>query len=303
VVQRLTILLSLLPATAVAQPIGTIGRQVAANQAFTPVEQYLRGTRVSGAFPLPSDLCALAPAKRIAGEGWITDLRRQVHVPLPNGLGVQVGAEGMLRAHVLGHIQGALGLLLRNRDPLAMGHFVCVGLYGFARPNAISYGHGYIAYAPTLLGQHGHPEALEFVALHELAHQIQAWGFIRDAQARAGGQVRLEAPHTLFSSTARGKELEADCVAGAFFRLARYYVPPQAWAIQYANVLGAALKLGDTNFQHHDHHGTGSERAAAARAGVQVAEALLAFRADAGVVTSDALLSRCGDRVTALGIR
>ena len=258
---------------------------------------------VSGAQPLPSPMCSLVPATRVVGPQWVRDLRSTIPITLSNGAQVVVGAEGMLRAHVLGHIESAFNRLLRNGDPLAKGHFVCVGLYANKERQARSFGQGYIVYGPSLLAAHGHPEALEFVALHEFAHQLQLWRVIDDHQARTAGAIRLEAPHLLFSSTNRGSELEADCVAAAFFRLARLYVPHRMWATQYGNVLVTALKMGDVDFAHHDHHGTGPERVAAAQAGVAVAEGMLAADPTGGRVNAGGLLTQCGLRVGSIGIR
>lgn len=98
------------------------------------------------------------------------------------------------------------------------------------------------------------PYAIRYLAAHELAHgrQHAVTGFAKDL---------------VWSSVL--DELQADCIAGSYLRMAYGYTPDSP---QGEEVRRFAFNIGDREFIHHDWHGNPRLRVAAVSLGMRTAE-------------------------------
>lgn len=95
------------------------------------------------------------------------------------------------------------------------------------------------------------PSAVRYLAAHELAHgrQHAVTGFAKDL---------------VWSSVL--DELQADCIAGSYLRIAYGYTPE---SVQGEAVRRFAYNIGDREYLHHDWHGNPRWRAAAVSRGMR----------------------------------
>ncbi len=179
----------------------------------------------------------------------------------------------------------ALLLFQSHGDPLTDGHTVCVGMNDYPKPNAVSYGAGYIMIDPRVIFMirqvPNYTKAAEYlIYLHEFGHQFQYW-----------------TPHYEFNHdvSARRTELAADCV-GAGLLMAMWAHPKMNYPFDEAALRSAAATVGDYG-SDETHHGTPAERAQAAQAGyAYVKQSLAAFGSSAGL-TASSLLQACNNIV------
>lgn len=250
---------------------------------LNPVEKWFLGSRAQGAYSVYSPLFC----SREASQKYLKTL-----VPEDSELFENGPTAATMTASLNQIINAAQNLLVLAGDKAAKERQICTGFYNEKEShigNALSMGNGYLVFDFRLF-QHLYslPDSersswvVDFVTLHEFAHQLQYWNHDEEvAKTFAGKQ------------TAKTPELAADCVAGALLTMKNAGLKKEIFDMSYKGALNAAFKLGDYNVDSSGHHGTPVDRYLATSAGRAFVENHLKLFKTLGGLTSQSLLKRC----------
>lgn len=250
---------------------------------LNPVEKWVMGSRAQGAYSVYSPLFC----SREASQKYLKTLVSEKAELFPSG-----PTAATMTTSLNSIINSAQNLLVLAGDKAAKERQICTGFYTEKKShigNALSMGNGYLVFDFRLF-QHLYslPDSersswvVDFVTLHEFAHQLQYWNNDEEvAKTFAGKQ------------TAKTPELAADCVAGALLTMKNAGLSPEIFDMSYKGALNAAFKLGDYNVDSSGHHGTPVDRYLATNAGRKFVEDHLKLFKTLGGLTSENLLKRC----------
>lgn len=194
-------------------------------------------------------------------------------------------------------IKEMLDLLIANGDINAVNKHICTGYFNDLEAehgNAFSFVQGYLIFDfklfQYLFGLPDHLRSswvIDFLALHEFAHQLQYWNLdeeiIKALQQKQSSKV---------------SELSADCTASALLAYKNMGLSEELYNISFTGVLGAAGALGDYNTQAQSHHGTPLERITAAAYGEKLISSQKVSILTGNIkITSGYLISSCNTYV------
>ncbi len=220
-----------------------------------PSEEFKAGAQQAGIFSVYDPLYCSQSAKRAhlpqLTEGDVNGLPAAQQIRLINGI-----------------LSRAYNILALVGDRSLRSRHVCTGFYNDVSAengNAKSMTLGYMIFDFRLIRHvYDLPEkmrsnwALDFIALHEFAHQLQFWN---------NDEVTLKALKG--EASARKSELGADCVAASLLTMMNTELSRDLFTISFQGVLGTASALGDYGVHLPGHHGTPYERQQAAEFGSQ----------------------------------
>ncbi|MGK5081760.1 hypothetical protein WDW37_00520 [Bdellovibrionota bacterium FG-1] len=183
----------------------------------------------------------------------------------------------------------AIDPFIARGDLWASTHRTCVVMVSQKSPNIHSSSNGFILIDPntwiqinqsiqSMSKKTDSSLMINFVLLHEMAHQMQYWesNLFRDDE------------------TKKRIELTADCTGAALLNLSYGRSLPLILRNSMLDgVFDAAFSIGDNNSEEPSHHGTPAERRTAARAGVTQIDNYLTRHLNEKNLTLKSILDTC----------